>query len=282
MAAFVLTAGLPLEQRQIIWRWLQGSGPPPTVWLTGLDFHQLDSLQKWAYRRRWGVGSGLPTSDAALRAIKNLMNRRQPSTGEILNDTVTINSQEHTSLDATQIINQLAQMAYSPLRNYMVPGLTSQLIAEGPKGKVRVFLSDRDQVDHITPHSHRFDFTCLVLKGGVVNTLYEQSQYGEPADLFALGLLTHRGGLPGAGVVIPGTQGMPYKRIERQYSEQQTYAMKAAQIHSIRFLKGSVVLFFEGPLLTETSVVLEPWSDGQRVPTYGMQPWMFQREDLSP
>lgn len=278
MAAFALTAGLPLEQRQIIWRWLQGRGPPPTVWLTLLDYEQLESLHQWAYGRHWGGRGRVPTSDAALRVIKNLMNRAALYGGNT-SGTITINSQEHTSLDATQIINQLAQMAYSPLRNYIVPGLTSQLIAEGPKGKVRVFLSDRDQVDHITPHSHRFDFTCLVLKGGVVNTLYEPAQYGEPADLFALGLLAHRANLPGEGVMTPGTQGMPYKRIERQYSEQQTYAMKATQIHSIRFLKGSVVLFFEGPQLTDTSVVLEPWSDGQRVPTYGVQPWMFQRED---
>lgn len=189
---------------------------------------------------------------------------------------------DSASVNTQSIIAQLATMAYGSLRNYIVPGLTSQLIGEGPKGKVRIFTSDRDQKNHILPHSHRFDFTCLVLKGSVVNTLYTPAQYGQTdgVDLYAVGTLAlGAAGKPGDCTLTPGTNGVPYVSAPRAYHQGDTYNMKASEIHSISFMKDCVVLFLEGPRLTDISVILEPWSDGQRVPTYGVQPWMFQKGD---
>lgn len=54
--------------------------------------------------------------------------------------------------------------------------------------------------------------------------------------------------------------------------------MDAHQIHSIRFLRGAEVLVFEGPEVAHSSVVLEPWAYGERVPTFKVEPWMFRRK----
>jgi hypothetical protein len=66
-------------------------------------------------------------------------------------------------------------MRHSRLGNYIVPGLTSHLVGGAEFGKVRVFSTERSARDFITPHSHRFDFTSLVLSGTVHNTLYIKS-----------------------------------------------------------------------------------------------------------
>lgn len=68
----------------------------------------------------------------------------------------------------------LQSMQHSPLGNYAgLPGLTSHLIAKSDHGCVRTFSSPRYTEEHITPHSHRYDFTCLVLRGYVENTTYD-------------------------------------------------------------------------------------------------------------
>ena len=56
-----------------------------------------------------------------------------------------------------------------------------------------------------------------------------------------------------------------------------TYFMRHTDIHSIRFEKGSEVLFFEGQPKAPGSAMLEPWVDGQVVPTFKTEPWMFPR-----
>jgi len=53
--------------------------------------------------------------------------------------------------------------------------------------------------------------------------------------------------------------------------------MKSTQIHSINFAKGTEVLFFEGPTIMDTSVILEPYVDGETVPTFKTEPWMFKK-----
>lgn len=51
--------------------------------------------------------------------------------------------------------------------------------------------------------------------------------------------------------------------------------MKAEEIHSITFSRGASVLFFEGPRKTDTSTVLEPVVDGETIPLFRTEPWMY-------
>lgn len=177
------------------------------------------------------------------------------------------------------LIEAVAEMQNSPVRNYIAPGLTSWLIGGNGHGKVRMFTSDRDTREWITPHSHRFNFTCLVLRGSVNNILFERSWHATEGDLYAVGILKACGGGLGGYEYLPEAEGIKrWREIEHTYGAGDTYSMTASQIHTIRFSRDAAVLFFEGPELTDQSFVLEPYSDGRRVPTFATQPWMFERE----
>ncbi len=61
---------------------------------------------------------------------------------------------------SNQLIKAVLGMANNPIRHYIAPGLTSSLVGGGGHGKVRLFQADRETREWVTPHSHRFDFTC--------------------------------------------------------------------------------------------------------------------------
>lgn len=174
------------------------------------------------------------------------------------------------------IINR---MKHSPLRNYAgIPGLTSWLIGEkSPAGCVRLFECERNHDEAIIPHSHRFDFECFVMAGEVRNVIYTRTYptNGPKADAFFRSTLKY-GGHCGTYEREPD-QVVYVERTNKTYTQGQTYGMKANEIHSIYFSKGARVLFFEGPQVSDSSVILEPWCDGEAVPTFKIEPWMFKK-----
>jgi hypothetical protein len=179
-----------------------------------------------------------------------------------------------------KLIDSLDQMKHSPVRNYVTPGLTSSLVGGDFSGTVRLFSSDRDTREFITPHSHRFNFSCLVLSGSVENILYvphyQISEEG-PGNLFAEGILRPKGEGMGQYEVVHGTEPKWYREEVSHYHAGDVYGMTYSEIHSIRFSRGAKVLFFEEPPSGEDSVFLEPYSDGRVVQTFAVQPWMFDR-----
>lgn len=176
-----------------------------------------------------------------------------------------------------EIGNTLATMKHSAVRNYALPGLTSALIGGNNRGLVRLFESDRNTEELITPHSHRFDFTCLVLRGSVDNTIYQRGGSDPYSDRYVAGTIT-RGAKPGEYETFePGTEFEWWSRASHIYGPGDVYSMCASEVHSIKFSRGARVLFLEGPEITHESTVLEPWSDGRRVPTFTTQPWMFEK-----
>lgn len=188
-----------------------------------------------------------------------------------------------TDLEALRRITQ--DMAHSSVRNYATPGLTSQLIGSidlrPDHGKVRMFTADRDTRHFITPHSHRFNFTCLVLRGAVKNVLYVRSDpQGQDSNLYVPAQLVPEYGGLGAYKVMRDENEQPrsYDEVVRVYSAGSTYSMHFAQIHSIYFDRGTEVLFFEGPQVTEVTTILEPYSDGHRVETFESPKWMFEHD----
>lgn len=175
-------------------------------------------------------------------------------------------------------IPMLMEMTHSALQNYIVPGLESHLLAEpSDKGSVRLFVNSRDQHHHITPHSHRFDFQCLVLRGLVVNTVFQELLPGKPrlnADEYASVTLEYKG-KPGNYDQTHGETS--YWSFERHhYTVGDWYSMTFDQVHSIEFSRDAIVLFMEGPKKTNITQVLLPHVDGQTLPTFEVAPWMFQ------
>lgn len=177
-------------------------------------------------------------------------------------------------------LDHLKMMANSGLVNYAgIPGISSHLIG-GPKhGKVRLFQNSREQRTEITPHSHRFDLLCLVLRGEVVNQLWKQAPDDcHRADKYVASLMLYEGG-PGELVRTETLPAYAYACTEELYECGQFYSMRAHEIHSIRFSRDAVVLFFEGPEVTAETMILEPFVEGRRVPTFHVAPWMYQPQD---
>lgn len=168
----------------------------------------------------------------------------------------------------------LESMKHSPVRNYGgIPGLASWLIGEpGTKGLIRLMECSRNHFEPITPHSHRFDFHCRVLRGTVRNIIWEPNPSGDEYEATEL----KYAGSPGKYERSPSTRNTWISRTNT-YREGEEYAMDSTEVHSIFFSRGCVVLFFEGPPTTDTSIILQPVVDGVTVPTFKVEPWMFQR-----
>jgi hypothetical protein len=171
------------------------------------------------------------------------------------------------------VIKHLVSMRHSPLRNYIVPGLTSWMIMDnGSNGKVRMFDCTREQHEFITPHSHRFDFTACVVEGSVENALWISSSSGDDYQMTRTIYLDEPGKYESQL-----RQKNKYTTDVIGYKEGDWYGMKFNEIHSIKFAKGSKVLFFEGPTKVNFSYVLEPVVDGEHLKTMRTEPWMFKR-----
>lgn len=177
------------------------------------------------------------------------------------------------------MLHHFNTMAGQQIRNYISPGLISVLI---DKGRVRFFENTRPQEQFITPHSHRFNFAAQVLRGSVTNHIYVpggvsavQSINGKPLG-YSPSNLVYEGE---AGKYSKRELGYKQSFIRRSttYNEGQWYYMDHKAIHSIEFSEDAVVMLFEGPNISDTTTILEPFVDGQVCRTFEVQPWMFSK-----
>ena len=165
-------------------------------------------------------------------------------------------------------INLIRSMRRSTLTNYIVPGLTSSLLTDGV---VRLFEASREQHNDIVPHSHRFNFACFVMRGRVINRIWKLDGKG---DTYQSSTLTYNGGPGKYGIARGECAGWGHQ--DSQYNEGQWYTMTADQIHSITFSPDAIVLFFEGPMISAVTTIIEPVVAGERVDTFKVEPWMFK------
>lgn len=174
-------------------------------------------------------------------------------------------------------IPMLMKMAHSPIYNYGIAGVTSWLIGMPSKaGTLRMFECSREQIDAITPHSHRFDFQCWVLRGSARNRIWREGYYEDSTiDLFTSSIITY-GGEPGQYRKEVNSRGR-WTYADTIYDAGECYSMKSHEVHSIYFARNSLILFFEGPTLADWSKVIEPCVDGELLPTMETKPWMFRK-----
>ena len=173
-----------------------------------------------------------------------------------------------------EIIEAVQGMRNSIVQNYVIAGLTSSLVGGGNYGCVRLFEGSRYQQDAISPHSHRFDFACLVLQGRVTNRIWTESN-DVMGDFFQESRLVYQGSIGSHEKVIEGRNF--YIPHDEKYSQGECYSMKHDEIHSIVFSRDSIVLFFEGPNISDQSIILEPIVDGSVIPTYEKRDYMFRK-----
>lgn len=184
------------------------------------------------------------------------------------------------------VLGLLKAMKHSSVLNYALPGLTSYLIGGGKHGLVRIFESDRNIEEMITPHSHRYDFCAYVISGRVENYTYVRAQsraaYNDPlANPYWVSFLQTKAAK--GEEIIPGEYdheegyGPVSFIVDRQiYTEGCWYTVHHSDIHSIYFAKGTKVLVLEGPDVTNRTTILEPYANGGRVPNFHVAPWMFR------
>lgn len=171
----------------------------------------------------------------------------------------------------TNLIKTIESMRNSSIQNYIVPGLKSSLVGGNGKGLVRYFECSRNHQENIVPHSHRFHFSCFVLAGTVHNTIWRN--YGSGGDTYAVSSMKYES---------IGKYQKEFSRVAEFISETTNYNygdfyhMHSSEIHSIRFSQGAKVLFFEGPEITNETMILEPFVDGKVVPTLKTEDWMFE------
>lgn len=174
-------------------------------------------------------------------------------------------------------VDALLTMAHSPIKNYAVPGLESWLIGSPSEaGTVRLFQCDREQQEAITPHSHRFDFQCWVLRGEVKNRVWNMTCDSDPCgDFFQRTKLVYGGDV--GRYKEEGKEVGKWNFVDSIFSRGQCYSMRSHEIHSIFFSRGSVVLFFEAASKSDHSYILQPFVDSEVVPTFKVEPWMFKK-----
>ena len=165
-------------------------------------------------------------------------------------------------------------MKSDPVRNYVIAGLDSYLLGGS---SIRYFECSRDHQDSITPHSHRFDFACIVLSGHVRNRIWEPSSDSR-GDCFQSSSLVYQGAI-GEHNILPISAGY-WRFTEVEYWPGDSYSMTSEQIHSIHFSRGAKVLFLEGPQRTNESLIIEPVVNGEVIRTYFKLHYMFQRDSL--
>jgi hypothetical protein len=175
----------------------------------------------------------------------------------------------------TELLAQVQAMRHSPAFNYVIPGLTSWLIGtpHPEMGCVRMFSCSREHEEPILPHSHRFNFKCLVLAGSARNRIWQEDPHG---DCYEVSDVTYEG-LLGVHTKTPVSRNY-YSYTESTYEEGDPYGMLASEFHSIYFSKGAEVLFFEGPPQATHSQILEPVVNGRTIPLFRTDPWMFSRD----
>ena len=159
-------------------------------------------------------------------------------------------------------------MVSKVVNNYIVPGLKSSLLDHG---KLRMFEASRLQLQHIVPHSHRFDFAALVMQGSVVNTVFVADEEG---DEYAEVELADTGKF---GTYSEGHASLrKFSTLSTKHTVGDWYGMHADEIHRIEFSRDARVLFFEGPEVRASSKILKPVVDDEVISTFTVQDWMFK------
>lgn len=162
------------------------------------------------------------------------------------------------------------------LRNYILPGLTSYKLAdlEGG-GMLRVFEMERDQETEVVPHNHRYAFGCYVVHGSVEHTIYGVSGCDRSTATHAAMQYNH----VGKCIDSESARFVQATFTTRSHGPGDYYALGPTTFHRVRFSRGTVVLFVEGPPDQQYSEVLVPYERGRICSSFVWGDWMMQPKE---
>lgn len=177
--------------------------------------------------------------------------------------------------DIETVVRLLSGSKEASLANYIVPGLTSTLLAETyGGGMVRLFNMEREQEVAIVPHDHRYSFNCFVLAGQVMQRIFSVDLHATENN--ATHAVVEYD--PVAHQVVYGQRRWARAHaIDNAFVKGQWYSMKAHEFHQITFRRGTRVLFIEGPKEQDVSHCLLPFSNGRICDTFMWREWMMEK-----
>lgn len=182
-----------------------------------------------------------------------------------------------------KMIDLFLALAHDHVDNYVIPGLRSSMITDlGARGKVRLFQMTRHQCTTITPHSHRYDLQCTVLRGEVRNTTWHPSTIQDEGDLFKVSEQFLKKGMKPNSLCRYDTyerNTAPFYAEVQTFRELEDYWIAHGEIHSIEFSKGAVVLVVESETKADSSLFIEPVDRGVTIQTMKTEGWMFRRSE---
>jgi hypothetical protein len=173
------------------------------------------------------------------------------------------------------VLDALIAQKRDPIYNYIIPGLTSWNLAESPEQTIRLYESSREQIQAITPHSHRSKLQCYVLSGSVVNLIWHRSDRSTGEPWFANQLVYN--GKPGEYTKIQAKTSEIWWYSRHAYVVGQDYEMEHDVVHSIVFSANTRLLLIKVPEVTNTTTILEPEAYGKCIPTLHVEPWMYKK-----
>lgn len=172
-----------------------------------------------------------------------------------------------------EAVRLIKSLGFSPVHNYILPGLTSSLLGESPDGgRIRLFQASRYQTTSITPHSHRFDLHTIVLEGSVTNTLWRNDKEGSE---FALSAIMRKDEAKFGEYETELQSINKYSPLDSYYRQGSEYFMSHSDIHSITFEPNTTLLLFESKPVADISYVLEPVVKGKVIQTLEKKDWMY-------
>jgi len=165
---------------------------------------------------------------------------------------------------------------HDPIENYIFPGMTSWLVGDQSfgLGTLRLFQMNRFQISEVTPHTHRFNFKAWVLQGKVINRIWLSRNHPK-SDSFMVSRLKYKG-KPGEYIKTEENI-LNFLYIELKYESGDEYEIYTDEIHSIHFGKNSLVLIQESAVISNKSVIIEPYVNGQVIETLKTEDWMFKK-----
>lgn len=167
------------------------------------------------------------------------------------------------------------------INNYIIPGVSSEILCEtAVGGKIRIFKASRTQMQYVTPHSHRFNITTIVLQGWIRNTVFHHTSNPEEegAEEYQESVLTYDGVAGEYDCKKLKNKTEYYVAETVKYTQGQIYTMAHHNVHSIAFSKDAEVLIIESPQKEPKSIIIEPVINNKHIHIMEVKDWMFEHQ----
>jgi hypothetical protein len=171
----------------------------------------------------------------------------------------------------------------SVANDYTVPGVNFWELSKCPQTGLKRFgfNAEREPTRYVVPHQHLGGLQFTVLAGTVVN-----QRFIRPVNKGTLACLWSVSRIKNSPKGVLRLDDGPVSEMvaldEEVYAIGKEFRLLYSEIHTIRYTKGSVVVFTEGLHQQDAVTILEPLdSMGNPIRMHEIEPWMFGRSKIN-